>query len=417
MSIDLAPIAPAEDDSANRDIRIGLAALVVFFVGFVGWSAIAPLNAAVVAPGVVVVSGNRQTVQHRDGGVVSKLNVREGQSVAAGDILIELSAPELLAQERAVFSQILDLQMQRARLVADVIGARSLERPAEWATYDEADRLVADAAYERHVREAAAQGSAQSEYGARIVGYRGEIAAAARQEALLDEELEGMRALAAEQLVPLTRVRALERGLAELQGREAALTAQIAATQQDRSEAQRQIEARIAELAPQLIGVRERLEHTRLRAPVAGAVVGLTAHTVGGVVNPGERLMDIVPAGPELIIEAQVRPEDADDLQLGQRTEVRITAFGGRNLPIVSGNVRQISADRFVDQHTGRPYFLAQIAVPPDQLRLLTEHSIGGRRLSAGLSAQIVVPTRARTALQYLLEPLDRSLWQSFREQ
>jgi HlyD family secretion protein len=417
MSVTFAPGAAPEDDSASREIRIGLFALAVFLAGFVGWGAIAPLNAAVVAPGVVVVSGNRQTVQHREGGVVSKLNVREGQSVAAGDVLIELSAPELLAQERAVFSQILDLQMQRARLIADATGSRSLQRPPEWASYDEADRLVADAAFARHVREAAAQGAAQSEFGARIVGYRGEIAAAARQEALLGEELEGMRSLAAEQLVPLTRVRALERGLAELQGRQAALTAQIAATQQDRSEAQRQIEARIAELSPQLVGARERLERTRLRAPVAGLVVGLTAHTVGGVVNPGERLMDIVPTGQELIVEAQVRPEDADDLEPGQRTEVRITAFGGRNLPIVTGSVRQISADRFIDEHSGRPYFLAQVAVPPDQLRLITERANGGRRLRAGLSAEVVIPTRARTALQYLFEPLDRSLWQSFREQ
>jgi HlyD family secretion protein len=138
-------------------------------------------------------------------------------------------------------------------------------------------------------------------------------------------------------------------------------------------------------------------------------------HTVGGVVSAGERLMDIVPAGQELIVEAQVRPEDADDLEPGQITEVRITAFGGRNLPIVHGEVRQVSADRFTDERTGLAYFRAQVAVPRTELDKLS--AAGGRRLRAGLSAQIIIPTRSRTALQYLLEPFNQTLWRSLREE
>ena len=168
---------------------------------------------------------------------------------------------------------------------------------------------------------------------------------------------------------------------------------------------------------PQLAGARERLEDTRLRAPTDGVVVGLQVHTVGGVVRPGESLMEIVPTGQELIIEAQVKPEDADDLRPGQTTEVRITAFGGRNVPIVHGVLRQISADRFTDEHSGRGYFLARVAVPQTELRRLASPAAGNRRLRAGLPAQIIVPTRKRTALQYLVEPLNQALWQSLREQ
>jgi HlyD family secretion protein len=404
-----------KDDSGAPEIRSGLIALLVFFVGFGGWAAFAPLDAAVVAPGVVVVSGNRQTVQHRDGGIVSRIAVKEGDRVQQGQILIELGSPELVAQEQALLSQVVDLQMQRARLTAERSGSGALQPPAEWAALPPDDRAVADAAFERHQREA--RSGSWSAYDARIVGYRGEIASLNRQEALLNEELTGMRELAAEQLVPMTRVRALERSLAELQGRRSELTSMIASTQQERYEDLRTVDARLAELMPQLAGARERLELTRLRAPTEGVVVGLTVHTVGGVVGAGDRLMDIVPTGQDLIIEARVRPEAADDLEPGQPTEVRITAFGGRNLPIVHGSVRQVSADRFTDERTGQGYFLAQVVVPPEEIARLQQMAGETRRLRPGLSAQVVIPTRKRTALQYLLEPLNQTLWRSLREE
>jgi HlyD family secretion protein len=403
------------EDSGAPEIRAGIAALLLFFVGFGGWAAFAPLDAAVVAPAVIVVSGNRQTVQHRDGGIVSSIAVKEGDRVERGAVLIELASPELVAQERALLSQILDLQMQRARLTAEQSNARTLARPPEWEALSPEDRIVADAAYERHRREAA-RGS-WSPYDARIAGYRGEIASIGRQEALLNDELEGMRTLAEEELVPLTRVRALERALAELQGRRAELTSLIASAQQERYGDLREVDARIAELAPQLAGARERLELTRIRAPADGVVVGLTVHTVGGVVGAGVRLMDIVPDGQDLIVEAQVRPDAADDVSPGQRTEVRITAFGGRNMPIVFGEVTRISADRFTDERTGAAYFLMQVEVPEEELARLTEAAGDERRLRPGLSAQVVVPTRKRTALQYLLEPLNQTLWRSLREE
>jgi HlyD family secretion protein len=399
-------------DAGAGEIRAGLIAILVFFVGFGGWAAFAPLDAAVVAPGVVVVAGNRQAIQHRDGGVISRLAVAEGDHVQRSQILIELGSPELVAQEQALLSQIFDLQMQRARLTAEQTGAATLQPPEEWGALSPDDRVIADAAYERHRREANA--GSWSAYDARIAGYRGEIDALNRQETLLQEELAGMRELAAEQLVPLTRVRALERALAELQGRRAELSSLIASTRQERYEALRQVDARLSELLPQLAGVRERLELTRLRAPVDGVVVGLVANTVGGVIRPGERVMEIVPEGRDLIIEAQVRPQDADDLAPGQSTEVRVTAFQGRNLPIVHGEVQQISADRFVDERSGEPYFLMRVVVPEDQMALLSDAA--DSPLRAGLPAQVVVPTRSRTALQYLLEPLNQSLWRSLRE-
>jgi HlyD family secretion protein len=140
-------------------------------------------------------------------------------------------------------------------------------------------------------------------------------------------------------------------------------------------------------------------------------------HTVGGVVRPGERLLDIVPTGQALVIQAQVRPEDADDLHVGQRAEVRITAFSGRDMPIMFGTVREVSADRFTDEHTGRAYFLAQVEAPTAEVsRLRRDAKSPGPKLSAGLPAEMIAVTRKRTALQYLLEPLNQAMWRSFRE-
>ena len=402
-------------DDASGEIRLGLLAIALFFGLFLGWAAIAPLSAAVGAPGVVVVSGNRQTVQHRDGGVVSRLAVKEGQRVAQGEILVELGAPEVFAQERALFSQVIDFQMQRALLQAELAGAKTLTAPLEWSALSAEDRAAADLVFARYQAEEGDSKQLTSEFGARIQGYRDEIVAIGQQETSMRQELVGIRQLADEQLVPLTRVRALERSLAELQGRRAELRASIASTDQNRSEELRKVEARLAELTPQWVGAQAQLERTRLRAPTAGTVVGLSVHNTGAVIRAGERVMDIVPDGQDLIVEAKVRPEDADDIHPGMLTEVKITAFSGRNMPLLDGHVKQISADRLQDERTGAPYFSMQVAVAADEMAQLAKAN-PNRRLRAGLPAEVIVPTRKRTALQYMFEPLNQTLWRSFRE-
>ncbi len=409
-------------DDARREIRFGGIVMVSFFVIFLGWAAFAPLDAGVVAPGFVTVSGARQTVQHREGGVISQILVEEGDRVETGDVLIELSNPEVLARKEALLSQVLDLQMQRTQLLAINRGSNSIEAPPEWASLPPEDRLIADATLERHRREAASRGSAlrsqrsgSSVLDARIAGYQEEIASLNNQTRLLEDELTGVRSLAERGLMPLTRVRALERAQAELEGRRAGLRAAIASALEDRAEELRDIEARLAQLTPQLAGARSELERTLMRSPTSGVIVGLQANTVGGVIRPGEPVMDIVPEDQDLIVEAQVRPEDADDLRVGQRSEVRITAFSGRSMPLLDGEVQRISADRFVDERSGMAYFVAQVQVSAEELREL-EASNSNIRLRPGLPAEIVVPTRKRTALQYLIEPLNQSLWRGFRE-
>ncbi|MEQ1931577.1 MAG: HlyD family efflux transporter periplasmic adaptor subunit, partial [Parvularculaceae bacterium] len=186
------------------------------------------------------------------------------------------------------------------------------------------------------------------------------------------------------------------------------------ATQQARSEQMRDIDARLAELEPQFAAASTQVSNTIIRAPGNGAVVGLKVFTEGAVVRAGERMMEIVPEGRELVVEAQVRPEDADNLEIGQPAEIRVTAFKGRKVPILNGSVIRVSADRFTDERSGLGYFVAQIRVPAEELDRAARL---GAAVRAGLPADAVIATRKRTALQFLLEPLNQSLWRSFREE
>lgn len=411
-SDDLKPFKDRLEDGRG-EIRAGLFALVIFLGGLIAWGSFIQLDAAIAADGVVTVSGNRQAVQHKEGGTIARINVKDGQSVRRRDILIELNAPEVRAQEQALFGQSIHLQLQRALLVAEETGMRTLNQPEDWDLLTYEDRAAAKAAlvqYQKGIRS-----GVLTEYGARIASDQQQLAAVERQISLLRLELETMQSLAAEQLAPLTRVRALERALAALQGSHADLKGNIVMARQERTQSLRRIEGQIAEILPQLTAARARLEATRLRAPIDGVVVGLTANTIGGVIAPGERIMDIVPDNPELILEARIRPEDADDVAPKQRAEVRITAFGGHNIPIVYGAVRQISADRFEDKVRGVDFFKVEVTVSQEELQRLSKKA--GRRLRAGLPAQIIIPTQKRTAVAYLLGPLEQTLWGAFREE
>jgi HlyD family secretion protein len=232
----------------------------------------------------------------------------------------------------------------------------------------------------------------------------------------------------------MTKVRSLESSIAELKGNSGAYQAEVARTRDAIGEARlqmssnekqrleevvdqlRQTELQLSEAAPKWSAAREQLARALVRSPATGRVVGLTVFTVGGVVAPGQKLMEVVPQNAELIIDAMISPNDADDLKVGQQTEVRFPSFHQRNLPIVHGVLKEVSADAFTDEKTGARYFKAQVSVPPKEIEAIKQVRGADLGLKPGLPVQIVVPLRKRTALQYFLEPLQQTVWKSFRE-
>ncbi len=353
-------------DRPHREMRVGAAIIAVFFLGFLGWAAVTPLDAGAYAQGIVAVSGNRQAVQHREGGIVTALEVVEGQTVTKGQALLKISASELVATERGLTGEIIALLAQRARLIAEQHGLASVAEPAEFAALAPGDRaLAAEALRGQRLLFDARRNSIQTQRGVlgqkmrqhseQINGYTYQMQSNKEQQRLIGEELDGLRTLLPKGFVSINRVRGMERDAAALDGTYGAYRADIARSSEAIGEARMQIvsldkqmmeevaakmregQVRLDELQPKLVSVREQLARSTVRAPANGRVVGLKIFTVGGVVGAGDTLMEIVPQDRALVIEGKASPTDADDLSPGMETQVRFTALQERNLPILKG--------------------------------------------------------------------------------
>ena len=449
---DMAWVAPGgapfiSDDGADapgRDIRKGALIGAAFFVGLLGFAALTPLDAGANAEGVVAVSGSRQAVQHHQGGIVTDIRVTEGQAVRKGEVILKISASDAVAIERGLTSDYIAAIAQRARLLAERDGRSSIPEPREFAGLSSDDRLFANEALSGQrqllgarrgalAAERSVLGQRMAQHAEQIGGFTYQMKSNREQTRLIGEELDGLRALLPKGYVSINRVRGMERTAAELDGSHGAYRAEIARASEAIGEARlqilsldktrleevagqmREVQIRIDEIMPKLSAVREQLARSIVRAPASGRVVGLKVFTVGGVVSAGDVLMEIVPQDRALVIEGKVSPTDADDLSPGMQTQVRFSALQERNLPILKGKLTKISADSFEDQRTGMQYFKIEAVVPPSELAKLDLIRRGGA-LKAGLPAQVLIPLRKRTALDYLVEPLTQSLWKAGRE-
>lgn len=429
----------------RHDIRRGAITAALFFVLFLGWAAIARLDAAAHATGTLIVSGQRQTVQHRDGGVVGAILVKEGQKVTRGQLLFSLVAPEVQAQERALTSQAMRLLATRARIEAEQAGGR-LRVPVEFATFQGSDRAEAMRVLrlqqgELGARAAtlsaqrAALGARASQSSAQGRGFSSQTSSADEQIKIVEQQIESLRPAAEKGFVSQTRVRELERLRADLIGQRGQYDASAAASAGSRREQEllgaeatqsfrerlatelRDVENQLGDVMPKLAAAREQLRQTAIRAPATGTIVGLAVFTPGGVVAPGAKLMDIVPQDSPLVVQAQVAPDVADDMAPGMAAEVRFTGIRDRSVPPLAGEITRVSADSFADETSGRRYFTAEVVVPRSQLARLKSPDGRPHRLSAGMPAEVLVPLRARTALDYFLEPLTLQFWGAFSEE
>jgi HlyD family secretion protein len=429
----------------NRDIRLGLIVAAVFFVGFLGWASIARLDAAAIAPGKLVVSGQRQTVQHRDGGVVGQVLVREGQHVRQGDVLVRLAAADVEAQERALAGQAISLLAQRARLQAEQAGRSSIAPASEFAALQGPYRQEAERALQlqaNQMRTRMAVLSAQrgvlnqrtSQASSSGQGYSRQLASVEEQLRLIEDELASLRTVAEKGFVSRSRIRALERTKADLEGQRGQYAATVAQSGSQAGESRlqileaqnnyyervaselREVETSLADILPKWDAARDQLARTQIRAPATGAVVGLTIFTPGGVIAGGQKLMDIVPDRAELKVEGLISPTNADDVRPGQRAFVSFDTLHEKTLPSLKGIVTRFSADAMTNERTGETYYTAEISIPASELKQVQELR-GSHTLRAGMPVSIQIPTRKRTALEYALEPLTGAVRRSLHEQ
>jgi len=426
--------AGAPSDSARGPILAGLAILALFFGALGGWATLAPLNAAVMGEAVVKVEGNRKSVQHLNGGIVQELRVREGDSVAAGDVLVVLDDTTSRAELNLLEQQATTLQAMEARLVAERDSAAEISFPAELNKSGSEAAILAQR-QEFESRRAAMQGETRilneraAQLGEQIAGSEAQVVSLQVQLTSVRDERASLQELFDDGVVPRTRLLQLERTASGIEGQIASLNAAIASGRAaiaenaqrvlqlglDRmAEVNRQladVQSRLLDLTPRLSAAWAALDRMEIRAPYGGRVVDLSVFSVGAVIGPGERVLDIVPEASSLVVEARIRVEDIADIAPGMSAEVHFTSYKQRITPLIHGRVAAISADRLTDQRTQVPYYIANVAVDPDELA-----ASPGIQLYPGMPATVMITTHARTALDYLVGPLFVSFDQSFRQ-
>ena len=424
----------------RRPIRAGVLLVGLFFGGIGWWAASAPLAGAAIASGVVSPDGSRRTVQHLEGGIIRDILVRDGSLVRAGEPLILLEDVQARAGFDMLQTRFYTLAATQARLLAEQSAATSVRFP-DWlidATSAHPTALEAMVA-QRAMFDARAKALAErrgilrqriEQLRQEIAGLEAQIRADSRQIVLIDEEIQGVEQLYRKGLERKTRLLALQRGRADIEGNRAERRARIARAEQAIGEAELQIiaqgtaqleaineeasriQSELAEIEQRLAASRDVLERTLITAPVDGTVVALRFRTPGGVIRPGEPVLEIVPDSEELLIDARVSPMDIDVVRAGLPARVVLPAFQQRHMPQIRGRVRQISADAITDPQTGQRFFEARIEIDRNQLAALEP----ALELTAGMPAEVYITTGERTALDYLLSPFYDSLRRAFRE-
>jgi membrane fusion protein, epimerase transport system len=437
---------PLPNERARGAIAAGFGIIAVFFLGIGGWAAYAPLNGAVIAPGVVKVEGNRKTIQHLDGGIVKELLVKEGEWVFTGQRLMVLDDTQARAAVDMLSQQSYELRAQEARLLAERDGDEAIAFPDELTSQrdDLAIRKILDTETKQFdIRRADLEGQVSvlnqriAELREQIRGTEAQQTAGKESLAIVATELKDQQFLLDKGLTQRPRVLELERTGAGLRGQQGDLIGTVAKAHQAIGEVELQIvqarndrmtevakdlreaQAKLADVTPRLQVARDVLNRTTIRSPYTGNIVDLSVFSVGGVIQRGEKIMDIVPSllpgRPNslngLVTEANVNVDDIHDVHAGMRAELHLTAYKQRVVPVIHGDVIEVSADRLTDKRTGTPYYTALIKVDEQELAASKEV-----QLYPGMAVTVMIPTTERTALDYLIGPIVASFDQSFRQ-
>jgi HlyD family type I secretion membrane fusion protein len=431
--------APAGTHARRTPILIGVAAILTALGGLAAWSFAVPIASAVVASGKVAVASKRKEIQHLDGGIVKAIRVRDGDVVREGDVLFVLDATKAKARHELARAAFFSALTTQARLIAERDGADDIAFPAE---------LLAEAKGSAAIGQGIA--SQQRLFAGRRSELAGQIKISLQKIAQLKEEITGLKSgresagkqselarkeaaviedMFARGYVTRQRVHSIRREVTQLDGSIGQLDAAIAKARKEIGETElaiqqltlnrqsqvltdlKDIEQRIFDLKQTYVAAADELTRLTVAAPVGGVVVNSLLNTIGGVVRPGQTVLEIVPGNDPLIVEARVRPIDIDEVERGQTTEVRFSGFKQRTTPFLLGTVSQVSADAVADQRTGELYYSAIVSISYAELARL------GHRLQPGMPAELLIKTGKRTPMAYLAQPLLDSMHKALREQ
>ena len=424
--------------SVRRFMLAGAATVFALFAGAGGWAALTDLAGAVIAPGTVVVAGNVKKIQHPSGGVVGQILVKNGDKVHAGDLLVKLDDTITKANLQLITKQIDEQTGRIARLEAERDDKPSVVFPPELTSRSSEASVTTIISGEQKLFETRlrARTEQKDQLAKRIAGLNEEIsgntaqaASKATESDLLANQLKSLEDLEAQKLVTTSKMLELRREVMRLSGEQAQLQA-AAGTSKGRiaeieiqrltidSEAKsevikdlRESEGKIVELYERRTAAQDQLSRVELRSPVDGTVHQMTVFTVGGVINTAEPLMLIVPEGDDLVIEAKIAPQDIDQARSHEEANVRFPAFSQRTTPNISGHVVNIAADLTHEPQTNAAYYVARVAISNEEIKKL-----GALKLVPGMPAEVQIKTNPRSALSYLVKPLEDQFAKAFKE-
>ena len=424
--------------SINRHIVIGVLIVVLLAGGVGGWSATSEITGAVIATGQIVVDSNVKKVQHPSGGIVGELNVRDGDRVKIGDVVVRLDDTVTRANLAIVTKGLNEFSARKARLEAERAGESVINFPKELtdqiANPDVSSAIASEIKLFEARRVARENQRNQlrnqtAELGEQIAGFTAQQEAKQTEIQLIQRELEGVRELFKKNLVQLTRLTQLEREAARLEGERGQFISSIAQSKvkisdtelqiiqidqdlaSDNGKELREIDGKIGEFVERKVTAEDQLKRVDIRAPQDGTVFQSAVHTVGGVITAGEPIMMIVPEADNLAVEAKTNPAEIDQLQIGQRALLRFTNFNQRSTPEIYGVVTRISADISTDQRSGASYYTIRIGMPAGEVAKL-----GDVKLVPGMPVETFIQTGDRTVISYLAKPFTDQLKRAFRE-
>lgn len=418
---------------------LGVTAIATVFGAFGGFAAIAPLDSAAIAPGRIVAESSTKPLQHLEGGIVREILVKESQAVEEGQVLFRLEPTQARANADMIKKQVDAALALEARLIAEREGAPKINFPAGLLTRRDVPETAATIAdNERQFAERKMSLMRQTQIlnlrmeqtSKQLSGVKQQEVALNNQLANLAAEIDNLSALQQKGLYPKSKLMTLRREYSRLEGQLGSTNGEVGrlgdvlhetqlqisqAEQKFREEAGQQL----LEVRARLSDVRERLRVTddivgrvEIRAPQNGIVQGLRVHAPGAVINPGETLADLVPLGEKLMMAVRVSPLDIDNVQVGQRAEVRLPGFASRSLKTILGEVERVGADVMIDAYSKEPYYLARISVDLNTIPAEIE-----KRLQPGMPGDVLITTGERTILQYLFGPISDLIAKSMREQ
>ncbi|MVT03224.1 hemolysin D [Enterobacter sp. 10-1] len=414
--------------SERAYLRWGLWLVIVGFGGFLCWASFAPLDRGVPVSGSVVVTGNRKAVQHPGGGVIAQLRVHDGEKVQAGQVLVVMNTVTTQTRRDALQSQLRSLQLQMARWAAERTGESEIVMLPELAAVRDEPEVVEQLALQRQLlinrraalrSELAAIDEGVAGTQALLSGMQSLLSSKQQQKRLLNEQLSGIRGLAAKGYVARNQLLSMEGELASVEGeisqthgsigrlQRQAIELRLQA-QQRRDEYSKEVNTQLADGQVQIAALKNQLEKaqadlqdTQIKAPVAGTVVGMAVFTEGGVIQAGQQLMEIVPEDSPMEVEARVPVELIDKVHQALPVELLFSAFDQSTTPRVAGEVTMVGADRLVDEQTGKPYYALRVKVTQEGMDKLQ-----GLTIRPGMPVEGFIRTGERSLMNYLLKPL-----------